>query len=132
MEHFSHETLTIEAGDRTANAIELVWKGRSRSREPGAVLTPYLTKAVGWAADRNVSLEMRFDRLDFFNSATVMVLIQCIHLARSRSVRLRLLYAAESEWQKLSFDPIRILQKDELLEISSVRNGDAATSVGVA
>lgn len=124
MDKFALDALTIEPvqGVDTSTLL-LRWRGRSHHRQPGNVLGPYLSAAVREASDASALLEMRFDELEYFNSATVMAIIQCVHAARSNKVRLRLVYDDALEWQRLSFDPMHVFTRDGLVEICGIHFG---------
>ncbi len=118
MSGFSLGALTIEATSNPVTPIiQLIWRGRSTERKPGDSLGPYLTSAVGDAAAQRAALELRFEELEYFNSATVMSIIQCLQAARSKQVRVRVVYDDAVEWQRLSFDPLRVFASEDLLEI---------------
>ena len=127
MDDFLHDPLMIRA-TTSGTAVHLAWVGRSKDRQPSVLLTPYLGRAIDCAAERKVPLEMRFEGLEFFNSATVMVLVQAIHAAKTRAVPLRFLYAAKVEWQRLSFEPMRIFEGGGAFEVVAV--GAIATERG--
>jgi hypothetical protein len=112
--------LTVAALPERLDAIELVWTGKSNERYPGKDLTPYLHAALSEATERAVPIELHFDELDHFNSATITVLIQLIQEARKRGVRLVMVYNHELKWQKLSFDALRVFARDAALELRSV------------
>jgi hypothetical protein len=101
--------------------IRLVWTGKSNDRTPGRVLDPFLNGVVEEAAEQGAGVEMRFERLDHFNSSTITSLIGLVQKAQRRSVRLLLSFDKTVKWQKLSFDALRVLAKgDGLLEIRSI------------
>jgi hypothetical protein len=120
-------SIVTQLGDGRA-PIELVWRGKSRDRQPSRIVRPVVGDALARAAERGVALELRFDELEYFNSATVMAIIQVIHDARSRGVRLRLSYDDRLEWQRMSFEPMRVFATDDLLEIRSTASSPAAGS----
>jgi hypothetical protein len=72
---------------------------------------------VALAGDRKAPVEVHFEHLEYFNSATVTVIVQMIHDARARSVRLSLVYDPTLHWQRLSFDALRVFAKDGMMEI---------------
>jgi hypothetical protein len=101
--------------------IELVWTGQSNDRQPRKVLDPFLSGVIDEAAARSVGVESHFEGLEHFNSSTITAIIGFVQRARSRNVRLVLLFDKALRWQKLSFDAIRVLGRgDELLEIRPV------------
>ena len=97
--------------------MQLLWRGRSLDRQPNKTLAPYLAQAVASAAEARVSLEMHFEKLDYFNSATVMAIVQCLHSARKSGVHVRIVYDGGREWQRLSFDPMQVFAADGMLEL---------------
>ena len=62
----SVDALTIEPQiQHTPPMVRLKWRGRTRDREPGKTIAPYLVAAVGRAAERMLPLEMRFEELEY-------------------------------------------------------------------
>ena len=94
--------------------VRLWWRGKSNDRQPGKVLGPYLAHVLDAATQRQIGVEMHFEQLDHFNSATITSIVQAIQDARSRGVRLVLIYDKALKWQKLSFEALRVLAKGEL------------------
>jgi hypothetical protein len=118
MENLTADDLTIEATEAEAPApLTLVWKGKSDDRYPGKVLGPYFTRVLARAEERKSPVEMRFEKLDHFNSSTIAAVIRFIQDARQRGVKLVLVYNQQLKWQKLSFDALRVFAKDDLLEL---------------
>jgi hypothetical protein len=97
--------------------VRLKWTGKSNSRHPGEVLTPYFRDALAAAGARKVPIELRFEQLEHFNSSTITAIIQLIQDARARSIKLILVYDQALKWQKLSFDALRVFARDDLLEL---------------
>ncbi|MEM9694771.1 MAG: hypothetical protein AAGA56_19645 [Myxococcota bacterium] len=119
MEPLSFGELTIDIDERD-DALVCEWLGRSGDRDPGRVLGPWFEKAVSVADGAQHRLVMRFHKLEHFNSSTITALIGLVQKARRADVPLVLVYDAEARWQKLSFDALRALGKDDgLLEIRS-------------
>lgn len=121
MENLIEGNLTIEVGGGGNEPITCVWKGRSSDRNPGKVLGPYFQTLVDRAAADDVSLEMRFDQLEHFNSSTITALIKLIQTSRGKGVRLVMTYDQNLKWQKLSFDALRVFEKsDKLFQLRPV------------
>jgi hypothetical protein len=117
--------LTIEATDQPPGAragIRLTWKGRSSARNPGEFLVPYFRNMLQTATERGrVPLEIHFEDLEHFNSATIAAVIFLIQDARGQQVPLVFVYDQKLKWQKLSFDAIRVFVKsDGLLQLCPV------------
>jgi len=110
--------LKIRAEDGS-HGIVLSWRGKSIERQPAKVLGPYLVLAVREAASSGSLLELRFERLEHFNSSTVAVLIQLIQDCKQSGVRLSFVYDASQNWQKLSFEALQVFVRDGLLELRS-------------
>ena len=110
--------LTIAVKREHPGRLSLEWTGKSNSRNPGAELDPLFRQVLDEAAGGEVCVEMRFDRLDFFNSATITSLIQFVQEMGRRGAKLVLVFDNKRRWQKLSFDVLRVFeQADGLLEL---------------
>ena len=107
MMNLQADELMIEVDERESGVLILNWLGRSASRSPGAVLHPWFEQLFSLARERNAALEMRFERLEHFNSSTIAVLIQLINSAQDRRIRMTVRYDANLRWQTLSFDALR-------------------------
>lgn len=107
MVNLQAEELLIEVDERESGLLVLNWLGRSASRSPGALLHPWFDQLFGVARERNAALEMRFERLEHFNSSTIAVLIQLINSAQDRRIRMTVRYDANLRWQTLSFDALK-------------------------
>jgi hypothetical protein len=120
MENLNADTLTIELmlGD-ASTPVQIVWRGKSGDRNPSKILGPYLSKVVAAANERKVPLEVHFEKLEYFNSATITAIVGMIQDARARSVRLSLVYDPKLQWQRLSFDALRVFAKDGQMELRS-------------
>ena len=101
--------------------IQILWQGRSTDRSPSKILSPYFAGVLDDAGGRKKPLELHFEKLEHFNSATVTAIIQIIQDARAKSVRLVMVFDQSLKWQKLSFDALRVFVKpDSLLELRPV------------
>ncbi len=101
------DDLTIEVDERTPGVLLLSWLGRSTARSPGGVLHPWFEQLFSYAREKSSSVDMRFERLEHFNSSTIAVLIQLINSAQDRGIKLTVRYDAKLKWQTLSFDALR-------------------------
>jgi hypothetical protein len=109
--------LRIDAVEKSPS-LRLDWSGRSHERNPGLVIAPWLDGALTEARVKGLSLEAHFERLEFFNSATVTALIQLIRKARAQGIALVIVFNAEKKWQALTFDALRSFElPDGLLRI---------------
>jgi hypothetical protein len=103
------------------DASRIDWTGRSNHQDPGAQLTPYLTEVSRRAADAGRVVHMHFERLEFFNSSTISVIIQHVKELRAARTRLEVFYNPHHHWQKVFFDALSMFQKgDGLLKMHLV------------
>ena len=117
MDHLAAGDLEVRVTEKPG-CLVLEWKGRSNDRQPGRLLDPYFAKLVDEAAAGQSSIEMHFEALDHFNSSTITTVIQFIQTARSAGVRLAIVYDSTLQWQKLSFEAMRVFsQGDGMLEL---------------
>ncbi|MEW5739779.1 MAG: hypothetical protein AB1938_12685 [Myxococcota bacterium] len=114
------DELTIEVDERTPGVVVCTWVGRSASRSPGAILHPWFEQLFSYVRERSANLDMRFDKLEHFNSSTIAVLIQLISSAQERGLKLTLRYAGNQRWQAVSFDALkRALKPFEDMAVAS-------------
>jgi hypothetical protein len=101
--------------------IQMVWRGKSNDRTSSKTLGPYFATVLSSAAARGAPLELHFEHVDHFNSSTITSVIQLIQDARSAGVKLVLVYDKALRWQKLSFDALRVFERDDgKLELRSI------------
>jgi hypothetical protein len=112
LENLNSGELTIEVrAAAPSEPLQLHWLGKSNDRQPGNLLAPFFKSALDAAAARQVPLEMHFERIKHFNSSTIAAIVQLMHEARKRGVRLIIVYDAALKWQKLSFDGLQMLAR---------------------
>lgn len=106
MDDLKTDDLVIQI-DRSVPAwLRLDWLGRSASGNPGQIIGPFFERVLTEATEGALSVEMHFEKLEYFNSSTIATLIHLIHLAIKAKVPLRIYYDAELRWQALSFDAL--------------------------
>lgn len=102
-------------------SVSLAWSGKSNARQADLLVLPYLESALDAAAALGAPLEMRFESLGHFNSSTIASVIHLIQSARARGVRLVVVSDPRRQWQRLSFDALRVfVQPDGLFELRTV------------
>jgi hypothetical protein len=122
MENLNANDLAIDVEEQPG-VLRLKWRGKSTDRQPARILDPFFGKALQEVTSKNLVLEMRFEELLHFNSSTIGCLIQAIQEARTRGVKVRLVYDSKQSWQRLSFDALRVFAKDnDLLELTQAAN----------
>jgi hypothetical protein len=101
--------------------IRLHWKGRSASLRPDGVLEPYLQQVLEDARQTMSALEMRFELMEYLNSATVAVLVHFLHRARLSGIAVRFTYRPSVRWQRLSFEALRVFEHlDAMVQVVPV------------
>jgi hypothetical protein len=103
------------AEDSPPECVRLSWLGKSNDRHPERFLEPYFAEIVGEAARRHVGIEMHFEHLSHFNSSTIGFLVQLIQETQRRGVKLTLVFNETLSWQRVSFDALRVLVKDDAM-----------------
>jgi hypothetical protein len=94
-------TLVTDEGD---DVVMVAWLGKSTASAPGDVLAPVLLEAADRAAAGKKRLIFAFEQLEFFNSATITVLLRTVRALRGRHVSLTLRYDDSKRWQRTFFD----------------------------
>lgn len=110
--------------DEASRLVVLTWRGKSNARQADKVIGPYLEAALSRAQQLAGVLELHFEQLAHFNSSTIASVIQLIQLARARQARLVIYSDPRRQWQRLSFDALRVfVRPDGLFEL---REGQAS------
>lgn len=107
METFTLGDLTAQL-DRTAPGfLRVRMTGKSASREAGKVLAPLFDQALASAKTESRTLELHFEKLEYFNSSTIAALVQFIRAAQLAGVAMRVVYDRAQKWQTMSFDALK-------------------------
>jgi hypothetical protein len=123
VENFKLDSLRIDATDNGMH-LSLRWLGKSRDRQPVKVLGPFLSSAIDDAKGRGGKVAMHFEDLEYLNSGTVMAIVQTIHRAKKVGVPLEISYSDALEWQRLSFDPMKVLALPGTVDIVAVSRSE--------
>ncbi len=117
---FQQHTLTLELHDE-AEAICLVWSGRSTGREPGLFIVPVLSRAVELGRTQNKPLVLDFQSMAYMNSSTITPIIRLLGKAMRTTNKVRVVYKKELKWQELSFTALEVFATpDQRIEICGV------------
>lgn len=116
------DDLRVEsAEDPAEQRLVLTFLGRSDARQPELVLRPFLGDQLTRAAQAGLAIEMRFEKMEYFNSSSITVFIKFVQDARQQQVKLTITYDGKARWQKLTFDALRIFERgDGLLKLVPV------------
>jgi hypothetical protein len=118
MENLTSGDLTIEVAVTPEGIYSCTWRGKSNERNPPEILKPWFEKLLASVAERKGSIEMHFEKIDHFNSSTITALIKLIQTCRKGSVKLVMVYDQSLKWQRLSFDALRVFEKnDDLFQL---------------
>ena len=110
--------LRIEVLEDAAPRLVLTWHGKSNARQADKIVGPYLEQALERAQALATPLELHFEHLAHFNSSTIASVIQLIQTARARQARLIVYSDPRRQWQRLSFDALRVfVRPDGLFEL---------------
>jgi hypothetical protein len=121
MENFRAGDLRIDVVQTAQGGLMLVWRGKSNDRQPARILRPFFDEVDALAQSQNLAVTMHFEALEHFNSSTITALIQIMQSMRQKGVKLTVFYNGELKWQKLSFEALRIFEKqDGLLKFQTV------------
>jgi hypothetical protein len=113
MDNLTFGDLTIEVAEAPDAVLRCVWKGKSNERNPPEILRPWFEKLLATVAESKGSIEMHFEKIEHFNSSTITALIKLIQVCRKSSVKLVMVYDQTLKWQRLSFDALRVFEKND-------------------
>ena len=113
MQNLTSGDLTIEVTVSPENVYSCVWRGKSNERNPPEILKPWFEKLLAAVTERKGSIEMHFEKIEHFNSSTITALIKLIQVCRKSNVRLVMVYDQSLKWQRLSFDALRVFEKND-------------------
>jgi hypothetical protein len=95
------------------NVVEVWWRGTSDDRQPGKTLDPYLGNLLDEATRKSWAVEMHFDTIEYYNSATIGSIVGLIKKARSAKTPLTVFYSSQRHWQEVSFKAMRAFDKSD-------------------
>ena len=113
MENLQSGDLTIEVTEAADACYRCTWKGKSTERNPPEVLRPWFEKLLAEATAKKGMVEMHFEKIEHFNSSTITALIKLIQTCRKSGLRLVMVYDQTLKWQRLSFDALRVFEKND-------------------
>ncbi|MCP4136693.1 MAG: hypothetical protein GY754_37335 [bacterium] len=117
MENLQEESLEITiVEDNNKNII--TWHGRSDTRQPFTVLTPYFDGLI--ESLKGKDLEIDFKELEYINSETVPPIVQFLKKLNTNSIKTLLIYNKNSKLQAASFKAIETISANmKFLEIAN-------------
>ena len=118
MDNLNSGDLTIEVSVSPEGVHSCTWRGKSNERNPPEILRPWFDKLLASATEKHGTIEMHFERIEHFNSSTITALIRLIQTCRKATIKLVMVYDQTLKWQRLSFDALRVFEKnDELFSL---------------
>ncbi|MDX2090662.1 MAG: hypothetical protein SFX73_22575 [Kofleriaceae bacterium] len=115
MENLQSGDLTIEVAVTPDSVHQCTWKGKSNERNPPEILRPWFDKLLSTVGEKKGSIEMHFEKIEHFNSSTITALIRLIQSCRKANIKLVMVYDQTLKWQRLSFDALRVFEKNDEL-----------------
>lgn len=112
--------LTIKVEEKNTD-VYISWLGKSREREPGAVINPYIEGIISDLEGKK--LIMDFVKLEYMNSSTVPSIIKMFKLLDTRKIQTKVLYNKSSNWQSASFKALStIAQSLKCITVDGITN----------
>ena len=112
--------LTIDIYDMPGRAVRVDFRGKSVHRQPDMILRPLFADVAKKATAYGGGVEMHFEELDFFNTATITTVIHFVKELRNKQMPVVLSYNSSHQWQRVFFDALGMLAKDGRLKIRAV------------
>jgi len=105
MKNYKDENLEITLNE--SDKITMCWLGRSDSREPSAVLNPYINSVIEELGGKKI--EVDFSKLEYMNSSTVPPIIQMLKSLNTKGINTVIYYDKNSKWQAASFKALETI-----------------------
>jgi hypothetical protein len=106
MDNLQSGDLTIEVAVTPESVFKCWWKGKSNERNPPEILKPWFELLLAAVSEKQGSIE------------TITALIRLIQICRKTNIKLAMVYDQSLKWQRLSFDALRVFEKnDELFSL---------------
>ncbi len=114
---FSSGLLHVDSRE-DGKVLRQTWSGRVNELRPGSALDNYFGPLVERAKAGGLTLEHRFEKLEYFNSAFISWVIRHLRQTLSLEVKTVIYFEPKSSMHRSSFDALRFLQKDNpLIEV---------------
>lgn len=95
--------------DETEDKVVMSWLGKSRERDPGLLLNPYLSDMIEEL--EGSTLTMDFINFEYMNSSTVSPIIKFFQLLEKGNIPTKVLYNSHSSWQCASFKALEVISR---------------------
>ncbi len=106
--------LRIEIRDIVEGPLVRVdWRGKGNALQPTIALAPVFDDVLARARATSATVDMHFEELVFFNSATITAVLHFIRRARAERRTVVLNYHGGLRWQRYCFDALAAFEKDD-------------------
>lgn len=103
--------LHIDSTDE-GGVLRQLWSGRVNELRPADALDAYFTPLIQRARSGALTLEHRFEKLEYFNSAFISWLIHHLRRTHDTQVKTIVYFDSKSSMHRSSFDALRFLQRE--------------------
>ena len=106
--------LRIEVTDIADGPLVRVdWRGKGNALQPTVALAPIFDDVLVRSRANGATVDMHFEELEFFNSATITAVLHFIRRARAERRTVVLNYHGGLRWQRYCFDALAAFEKDD-------------------
>lgn len=120
MESLVGGNFTLRVDDGGGGPVRVAWLGHANERHPAVLLDPFFARLTEIGEKQGRSIELRFEDLEHFNSATIAVVVRFMRSCVERGVRLFMTFDPSKKWQKMTFDVLRRFERPDQLGIEAV------------
>ena len=114
MDGFAIGALQIQVSQvHSSQALRLLWSGKGNDRQTTELVGKYLGDALAHAKEREVLLELHFEKLEYLSSSMFACLVQLIRSAYNAGVSLQFVYSGSVHWQRVNLEALRIFDRGD-------------------
>ncbi|MBN2159856.1 MAG: hypothetical protein JW807_10705 [Spirochaetes bacterium] len=88
----------------------VTWTGKSESKNPSAVITPYFKQILD--KFKGKELLVQFEKLEYINSSTVPPIVDLVSDLDKSGVKTTITFDKNSKWQSASFKALETIVKN--------------------
>ncbi len=114
---FSSGLLRVDSHE-DGKVLRQTWSGRVNELRPGSALDNYFGPFVERARAGGLTLEHRFEKLEYFNSAFISWVLHHLRQTHDAAIKTIVYFDPKSSMHRSSFDALKFLQRENpLLEV---------------
>lgn len=91
------------------DGVRMEWLGKSRMKNPGEILDPYLASIARELAGKRLTVD--FTDIEYMNSSTIPSIIDFADLLNENRITAAFVYDKSEKWQAASFEAIGVVMK---------------------